>query len=122
MIEENELRKGNLVYEANETLTEIINGWQIDEGMELFPIPLNADWLLKCGFRLNENNEPIKVISDNKILYLLQTGLDFYPVLEEESLEAWEQPAQVHLNSIQSLHQLQNIYFILASEELKINP
>jgi len=37
--------------EVNGTVNEfaIENGWQLDEGLELLPIPLTEEWLLKFG-------------------------------------------------------------------------
>lgn len=54
MIKNTELRIGNLVKEEDSEPYQIVNGWQLDEGMELFPIPLTPDWLLRFGFEYTE--------------------------------------------------------------------
>ncbi|HXU28814.1 MAG TPA: hypothetical protein VN698_16410 [Bacteroidia bacterium] len=115
MIPPTELRIGNLVYEEGDQLTEIINGWQMDEGMELFPVPLTEEILLKCGF------EKLG-IEDDDIFYriLIKFPWGGHVILHcnfgdpNEEFSLWSYPY------IKSLHQLQNLYFALKGEELTI--
>jgi len=106
-----ELRLGNLVLYNNEQ-THIINGYDIadldiDPIEDSFtPIPLTEEWLLKFGFK--------KFITT-----------DIYPTYVKRSLQVNDGVVYLSgygfLSNIKQVHQLQNLYFALTGEELKIN-
>lgn len=115
----NELRLGNLIFSKEtqqvETITTIsdecitFNSITFDYPVieEIESIPLTEEWLLKFEFekeldsiyRKNQSHMIEFVIYDEGILCTSQS---------------------VCLNKIKSVHQLQNLYFALAGEELKI--
>ncbi len=107
-----ELRIGNWVLSPTEGEIQIENGWQIDEGEEVEPIPLTEEWLVKFGFEKEDRYFDIKInnfwltydyreaeysISENKLNYS----------------DIW-----IELNHV---HSLQNLYFALTGEELNQN-
>ena len=109
MIKSNELRIGNLVYQDyDKDKTARISG--IHEGeMACEPIDLSPEILEKAGFEKWEggwNNKHLKfryfpfIDGDQHILYL-GDEIDF-------------------VVSVKYVHQLQNLYFTLAGEELAI--
>ena len=112
----NELRIGNLVNELNIGVVSvrIVDLESIKYGDTNYkPIPLTEEWLLKFGFKKRKYKHLF--IWENKITisqflhethshFSIKTGFDirFTPILE-------------------SIHQLQNLYFALTGEELTIN-
>ena len=126
----NELRIGNYVLddEKNTVMIEQISGDNIhlftqvsrrtEKGNRLiyssniFPIPLTEEILLKCGFE--KNNEYQYLFCQNKFGYSLN-----------EKTIALEEYKNIFLRvrtvPVEFLHQLQNLYFALAGEELTIN-
>jgi hypothetical protein len=127
MIQANELRIGNLVLFKGEVdviieIGQAGNGFCENNGYFNFdtgtiaPIPLTPEWLERCGFeylsfdfgianffKLNDRFELIVVREGVKCEY--ERGSYYY---EDEHC------------SIKYLHQLQNLYFALTGEELKI--
>ena len=108
----NELRVGNLVGSYNkgeEDRVLTINAQNIlveakanKQGYTRYrPIPLTEEWLLKFGFENNRLGlfDCIKVVED--------IGFHIYFI-------------QRHLKEVQYVHQLQNLYFALVGEELKL--
>lgn len=71
----------------------------------VYPIPLTEEWLLKFGFQKNDINNDYKywLIDDSR--FLIQTDKFYF--------SAW-------LNIIESVNQLQNLYFALKGKELTI--
>jgi hypothetical protein len=111
MIKANELRLGNLVYPDMSYPEPIkVCAKDFEDTLHLNPIPLTEEWLLKFGFVLCET-EPWNVWSD-ELLYLtdvLKKGDGFnWMVKHNEAIP------------INSVHQLQNLYFALTGKELKI--
>jgi len=113
-----ELRLGNLVLYNNEQ-THIINGYDIadldiDPIEDSFtPIPLTEEWLLKFGFEKNDWKEIGKLFYYGwaKDSFLIESTRDnTFFCLDGK-------PETV----IKYVHQLQNLYFALTGEELKIN-
>lgn len=115
MIQENELRVGNLVlYEYHKNKDGL--GFQrmtpslflaLDK---LFPIKISEQWLLDFGFKKRNHyyvfgvfglDIPVIVKNDQFSRYTFHLG-DFYVV------------------SIEFIHELQNIYFVLKGEELEL--
>jgi hypothetical protein len=109
-MKENELRIGNWVLSPTEGEIQIENGWQIDEGEEVKPIPLTEEWLFKFGFKFDGHCSWWK----NKLIELtIDTGEDEYSVFNDNG-------DYITLKGIKYVHQLQNLYFALTGEELTI--
>jgi len=133
----NEFRIGNLV-ERDGNILEVIRvakdgivnydlvrksqGMHVNSG-NVIPIPLTEEWLLKFGFekidrRINETYEKdlgafyfqIILMNDDKS-YNVRFSNDTFK----------EEGDRVGLGLIYYVHQLQNLFFVLTGEELKIN-
>jgi hypothetical protein len=118
MINANELRIGNLIkYIASGQWVEV-NGdvmiGMIENGFEEFcPINLTPEILEKCGFQPFQKNNFFK-----SYITIDDRGDGNWVVAEFDQVDG-----NIHLfrNTIKYLHQLQNLYFALAGEELKLN-
>jgi hypothetical protein len=131
MINENELRLGNYILQKINTriLPVKYNQQHYDllktgNTKDLFPLTLKAEILEKCGF------------AENKKYPLLPEAREFILVLPvignaNNEIRAYvknnkECFARVMLNNLPvsnnfyNVHQLQNVYFALTSEELKV--
>jgi len=115
MIKANELRIGNWYNFKNpmgDTFTpSIFDFWTEAIGFEAYgePIPLTPEILEKCGFKKSENEKFFK-----RDFYIL--------VIDEDGSYAFGTDTyDGYFTDIKYLHQLQNLYFALTGEELKIN-
>lgn len=84
----------------------------------ILPIPLTDEWLIKFGFEKRIG----RFIGNRFTIGLNTRTLDF--ILSIEQTDEKKQHF-FYLNSfhkIEYVHTLQNLYFILTSEELKIKP
>lgn len=138
MIQANELRIGNLFYPITkidevELVEEIafavflidpfgVSAYKADIPITqvksrsefalkgIAPIPLTEEWLLKFGFSDNtiSLNTPDKTLNISAVV----KG-DYFLFLDDMFGGCFD------LNCIQSVHQLQNLYFALTGEELK---
>ena len=103
-----ELRIGNWVVSNSCSVHfQIENGWQIDEGDELFPIPLTEEWLLKLGAEENEGcfiHDRFKLQHHDvyKFWYVFDVTLMAY------------------ITKVEFVHEWQNVYFALNGEELTV--
>ena len=111
----NELRIGNyLLYSDTEEkepfnikigLSDFFLIHEKTDGVNYEPIPLTEEILLKCGFK--------KYIT-----------LDVCPTFCKENININDGVLYIidygFINHIKSLHQLQNLYFALTSQELKV--
>jgi len=111
-MKENELRIGNY-YDNNNggfsqvTANVISEVWEAERTW-CKPIPLTEEWLLKFGFEKNDNGF-FNLINDSEVEILIRD--DF-----------WTCDGIVFsLFNLKSVHQLQNLFFALTGEELKIN-
>jgi hypothetical protein len=79
------------------------------------PIPLTADTILKCGFKLLPETETLFYIKFEDLELTINIVNGKWYIEDEFS--------QIHRRNhpIKYLHQLQNLYFALTGEELKIN-
>ena len=82
------------------------------------PIPLSPEILEKCGFELNRNNELSIEINDiaSHLELMSGTGGFYYPSFTQTP--QGDEERTVYFNRINSLHQIQNLYFSLCGEEL----
>ena len=132
----NELRIGNWV-EANSPMMQVkeitehtvglyMPGSEADPFLydieEIRPIKLSPEILEKCGFVLNRNNELSIEINDIASHLELMRGVDgfYYPAFTQTP--QGDEERTVYFNRINSLHQLQNLYFSLCGEELNYTP
>jgi len=108
-----ELRIGNLVYDS-ENFDYQIQGYEfyLDIVEDFNPIQLTEEWLLKFGFKLlcrKDNNG-----YNETLFYMGKTG---YLLIQLD--EGWGCKF-LQGNKLKHVHQLQNLYFALTGEELKI--
>lgn len=80
---------------------------------ELKPIPLTEQWLLKFGFE-NVENESIEFILELEEKFLLSI------IIEDLTWAIGYGFDWSRTFNIKYVHQLQNLYFLLTSEELKL--
>jgi hypothetical protein len=81
-------------------------GWFSSRYADLKPIPLTEEWLLSLGFDKKGNKGKIQIILKGKLGYFDgRTYFNSWAILEH-------QPTYVH--------ELQNLYYALTGEELKI--
>ena len=116
MIKANELRIGNLVYpdmSSHEPITVCIKDFE--DTSHLKPIPLTEEWLLKFGFGIEHHlNYSQKEVNRNGIKNVnLAIIRESYKVDIFYYHGGYETPMKY-------VHQLQNLYFALTNEELKI--
>ena len=130
MINANELRRGNVItyIKNNKKKQVVVSGIattmiackECAAGFEHFePIPINEDWLLKRGF--------VKNIYDSTVC-----SLDWFDLAYGYGYNAVEQNWYFAMDfengngysclyqPLKHVHQLQNLYFALTGEELKI--
>jgi len=81
------------------------------------PIPLTEEWLLKCGFKKNMFGV---FLLDFSGYYLCKNDVGFFLVTDEVDDEFGFVPERPILLKIKFIHQLQNFYFALVGEEIKI--
>lgn len=119
----NELRIGNLVQNvykdtfgiSHETLCDFANGY-----VNLKPIPLTEEWLIKFGFIKEDfmaSGCEIYQLGSWRLAKMIQP-------IKRDSFSLWHEnmsPPTLRLSTIKYVHQLQNIYFALTNEELKFN-
>jgi hypothetical protein len=125
MLKSRELRIGNLVWSNDghyERLEDVVKGIELTRLMTKYgkttyipieniePIPLTEEWLLKFGFR-KENN--FFFIDDYCIEQYLDTGIWKF------SLYTFEDTWHFIDKSIQYVHSLQNLIFCLTGRELQ---
>ena len=132
MINENELRLGNYILQKVNTKILAVKCshlhfdlLQNGKAKDIFPVPLKPEILEKCGF------------SENKKYALLPDAREFILVLPvigsaNNEIRAYiknnkECFARVTVNNLPvsnnffQLHQLQNVYFLLTNEELRVS-
>lgn len=107
-----ELRLGNWVKDGKENIQITVDELKalVNGRAEFDAIPLTPELLEKCGFE--KGNEGYYHFSGGKFEYRWHPGGHFYLIVESD----WNEIE--HLNH---LHQLQNLYFALTGEELKID-
>lgn len=107
MIHENELRIGNYVSYEDGFVQCIQNGFEIDEGTELFPVTLTEEWLIKLGFDKSDRRTDwdLKLHISSLTLYC-RYNTEWYFQLEDIYLGAL----------LKSVHQVQNFCAVFGKE------
>lgn len=135
MIEPNELRIGNALFDRNNdiVIVESILDYGINydpdieackyqfRDNELRPIPLTEERLLKCGFE-QVDDMPYHPDMKTRSLYIntLILRKNTYSNLFEFHFQH-KDPSMFENTEVKYLHQLQNLYFALDGKELEIN-
>ena len=136
-----ELRIGNFVeYQRNDILTELKQVKGVDWGgdsifIEYYsqdgsqypinkkhfkPIPLTEEWLVKFGFKIDEYKGFDR--GSHNVVYSIGS---FNIAIEDDNFYLWFEVDEDNWYNVKSVkvdfvHQLQNLYFALTQEELKI--
>lgn len=88
---------------------------------DIRPIPLTEEILLKAGGKRFDEDKIILMLNDPSThLVLMKVGTHWFPQIEQTGEFASEGVNVVFLNFIDYLHQLQNLFFALTGEEIKI--
>lgn len=124
MIKKESLRIGNLVQTKRGRMIEVVS-IQMDgintESGDIYPkyscedidgIPLSEDWLKKCGFVIGAGPADGFYAGENGIA-IQQVGNDW--LLCERVRDGYQ-----FIRGINFVHELQNIYFAICGQELKI--
>lgn len=117
MVQANELRIGNwvevfgvpaIVVEVNNKVANKSNPFSITSGI-----------LEKAGFSIDENGT-YWLFLQTHYLELIETDCGWYPIYVQVPELSSEAEQRVSLNKIDSVHQLQNLIYILTGQELII--
>jgi hypothetical protein len=132
MINPNELRIGNIVWESSsftpgpadfeEIFVGAIN--DIDKVVYdnqnniysydyLYPIPLTVEWMMRLGFEWNATDKRYYIQIGNTLYLEYDTDFDCFI-----APESWA--GSCPWNIVKHVHQVQNLYFALTGEELNI--
>ncbi|NRA94432.1 MAG: hypothetical protein HRU26_17505, partial [Psychroserpens sp.] len=119
-----ELRIGNWLYRKgdNENMYEV--DWiTIKEAHNYQPIPITEEWLEKFGFE----KESIEKAYFRVLIYSMRLNEKLIEIKIEmwKGNDEWEDYYSFYknwdyMNSCQHIHQLQNLYYALTGEELKM--
>jgi hypothetical protein len=119
MVKSKDLRIGNFVYVSYENEESILkneqsilkfefdSGWNFDY---IKPIPLTEEWLLKFGFKKGFND------TDMRVQVTKDCSMSIWTCDEKDNCIIGDDLVL----TIQYVHQLQNLYFVLTGEELII--
>jgi hypothetical protein len=110
LLDENEVAEICYISE-NDLGFERLSDKEYFQGNAIKPIPLTEEWLLKFGFELE----------DDKIYYHLDSYEDIYITKTSYSFSIYNATHFTNIKQgIKHVHQLQNLYFALTNEELKL--
>ena len=119
---------------AVEIISTDIHGNSISEyspldSLSLKPIPLTEEWLLRFGFEsdnyelhetyLIDISRPERYDHDSYLKILVMDD-DCYVDISEKEIHPDTIENNVNLKQIQYVHEVQNLYFVLTGEELKL--
>jgi len=116
-----ELRIGNLIFQSGQITTienisrsRSINDWERVNNKRLFdctPIPLTEEWLLKFAF-VKRKDGHYNLFKHSEVEIIINRDFD-----------GWKcDGINFSVGRLGFVHQLQNLYFALTGEELKIKP
>jgi len=117
----NELRIGNLITQiihkdTHDQEIEIKVNWQeiwwISKGTNSYkPIPLTEEWLLKFGFKKIQGY----ICGEKIVYYYVKEDLEY-------DLTSGECMIENFTINLDKVHEMQNLYFAIYSEELILKP
>lgn len=89
---------------------------------DIEPIPLTEQWLKDFGFLYKDGdqcyiNNFFHIEDRNKDEFLSEKD----KIILKDSFGVWKYDSSCFLSEIKHVHQLQNLYFALTGEELKLN-
>jgi hypothetical protein len=134
----NELRIGNWVIGIQcdrsevEQQVDVINmmgdfavtthGWSELKPIELKPIPLTEEWMLKCGYKYDGYKYEYYDGQEEKRVFESENGLGDFVEIDGFFLPMPYYFGQAFGENfkLKHVHQLQNLYFALTGEELTI--
>ncbi len=133
-MESKELRIGNLIYNPIQKINIVVDGGLIttesmrEKGLKDYkgfePIPLTEEWLLRFGFELLDSYEGDTLIKTYGINITSVNDLEKLIICDfnwDISIGEYESEEFYTLDTdFKHVHQLQNLYFALTGEELKI--
>jgi hypothetical protein len=121
MIQVNELRSGYCIWDDMLQKIKYVNHRVINDlassaGPLLYsPIPLTVQWMAKLGFKWNATDKRYYIQVGNTLYLEFDTDFDCFI-----APESWAGSCPWPWINIKHVHQLQNIYYWLTGEELKI--
>lgn len=132
MVNENELRLGNYILQKlNTRILPAKCTYQLFEllkngnGKDIFPLILKADILEKCGF---VENKKYALLPDARefilVLPIIGNASNEIRAYIKNNKECFARVTVNNLpvsNNFYHLHQLQNVYFSLTNEELRVS-
>ena len=143
MIQANELRIGNYVYDNFDvTNPRVITKINIDDfismshGNKYYPIPITEEILLKCGFEVSTSADIYEKdvysiqIENSRSLCFYNCEVTQMETGEKKTVSTWffdyewahsvTNDGNSFWNRPKYLHQLQNLYFCLTGQELNV--
>lgn len=138
MIQASELRIGNLVesngvtyevisIEANGNIRGVEGGTTFNLDGATTPIPLTEEWLVRFGFGIvHESNKHYSIfiqrLGDYRFhVFLCPSGQSYWVIAFSDNISG-KNADYITKTRIKQVHQLQNLYFALTGEELKLQP
>ena len=117
ILEENELRIGNLVLDSTKNTT-VVESVIPEHNRVRYGIQLTEELLLKFGFVKEYNTDE----GENRDCFYLNNSDDSFYINYDTSYNGWYLGASTYgfLTEIYYVHQLQNLYFALTGTELEI--
>lgn len=117
----NELRIGNWIDTKDFHFDKFKGLYQYDpewyKYVHMFePIPLTEEWLLKFGFRMEKGADFFYCKRTKMPNVTLEVNLNFRVILFDRKRKVF-----TDIKYTKYVHQLQNLYFALTGEELKLN-
>ena len=111
---------GKIIYVSTRQMAYISNSNRLKNGDSIAfqPIPLTEEILLKCGFEKDDSGVEI---SDQDYCEWYQKEFPIIGVLCQSPDKSYIFDENTDTIRIVSLNQLQNLYFALTGNELKIN-
>jgi hypothetical protein len=91
-------------------------GIGVVEWYNIKPIKITEYWLLNFGFELNEDEGDVKYYEKNTIGIKMDDCLDFYCYIK-----SYKSNSCFFVKQLEFVHELQNLFYALTKEELKIN-
>ena len=119
MIQAQELRIGNLVFDLDITVYTIANGIDIDGSWN--PIPFTEKWLLKFGFEKQDNDIDVWYQIEIKDGFFLEyfKSMTYTSLILREVNNVVGDSLFYLPNIPKFVHELQNLYFALTQKELE---